>query len=60
MDAGPVLQENVLTTFIVLIHQLESSQVDELAGVEDDLQFGVANKYEGSSRFDKICLIFLC
>ena len=54
MDAGPVLQENVLTAFIELIHQLECSQMDELAGVEDDLQVGVANKHSGSSTFDQV------
>ena len=43
MDAGPVLQENVSTTFIVLVHQLKCCQVDGLAGAEDDLQIGVAN-----------------
>ena len=45
MDAGPILQENVSAAFTVLVHQLGCSQVDELAGVEDDLQVGVANKH---------------
>ena len=54
MDARSVLQENVSTALIVLVHQLECSQVDELAGVEDDLQVGVANKHEGNSTFDQV------
>ena len=49
MDAGPVLQENVSKTIRGLEHQLEDSQGNELAGVEDDLQVGVANKHSWSS-----------
>ena len=60
MDAGPVLQENVLSPFIVLRLQLECRQVDELAGVEDDLQVGIANKYSGSGKFDKVNSINQC
>ena len=54
MDAGPILQSNASKTFIALVHQLELSQVDELAGVEDDLQVGIANKYSGRSRFNQV------
>ena len=54
MDAGPVLQENVSTTLGKALSQLECSQVDELAGVEDDLQVGGANKYSGSGKFDQV------
>ena len=54
MDAGPVLQQNVSTTFRGLGHQQKCSQVDGLTGVEDDLQVGVANQHSGSSRFDKV------
>ena len=43
MDAGPVIQENVSKTLNKALSQLICSQVDELAGVEDDLQVGVAN-----------------
>ena len=43
MDTGPILQENVSTDFRGLGHQLECSQVDGLAGVDDDLQVGRAN-----------------
>ena len=28
--------------------------MDELAGVENDLQVGVANEHQGSSSFDKV------
>ena len=54
MDARPVLQEDVCKTFRGLGHQLKCIQVDELAGVEDDLQVGVANKHLGSGKFNKI------
>ena len=43
MDAGSVLQEDVLTALSKALSQLECHQVDELAGVEDDLQIGVEN-----------------
>ena len=54
MDAGPVLQENVSTIFIVRVDQLECSQMDELAGVEDDLRVAIANNHSGSSKFDQV------
>ena len=60
MDAGPVLQENVSTINIVLVHRLECSQVDELAGVEDDLQVGGANKHSGSGKFDQVSPSIAC
>ena len=43
MDAGAVLQKNVSTALSQILSSLECNQVDELAGVEDDLQIGVAN-----------------
>ena len=53
MDALPLLQENVLKPFGGRGHQLECGQVDELIGVEDDLQVGVADKHSGSSKLDQ-------
>ena len=60
MDAGPVLQKNVYKTYRGLVHQLEKSQVDGLAGTEDDLQIGVANEHSGSGKFDQVSLIIAC
>ena len=54
MDARSVLQENVSTTLSKASSQFECRQVDELAGVEDDLQIGVESKHKGSSRFDQV------
>ena len=60
MDAGTVLQENVYKTFKQKNHQLECSQMDGLAGAEDDLQVGIANQHLGSSRFDQTSPTILC
>ena len=50
MDAGSVLQKDVSTALKKAITQLECSQVDELAGGEDDLQLGMANKHSGLTK----------
>ena len=54
MDAGPVLQENVSTTNIKAFLSLKYSQMDELTGVEDDVQIGGANQLSGNSKLDKV------
>ena len=58
MDARSILQENVSNIsncsaiLSKLIHQLKCNQEDKLAGVEDDLQVGIANQYSGSCKLD--------